>query len=33
MTNLGKIFIVESKESPPNDDESGVGSLNYNPHH
>jgi len=33
MKNLGKIFIAESKESPPYDNESGVGNLNYNPHH
>jgi hypothetical protein len=33
MINLGKKFITESKESPPDDDESGVGGLNCNLHH
>jgi len=33
MTNLGKIFITKSKESPLDDDESGVGGLNCNLHH
>jgi hypothetical protein len=29
VTNLGKKNISKFEESPPNDDEGGVGGLNY----
>jgi len=32
VTNLGKKSISKSKESPPDDDESGVGGLNRTLH-
>ncbi len=31
MTNLEKIFVSKFEESPPYDDEGGVGGLNYTP--
>ncbi len=31
VTNLGKIFVLESKESPLDDDEGGVDGLNRTP--
>ncbi len=32
LTNLGEKSILEFEESPPNDDEGGVGGLNHTPH-
>jgi hypothetical protein len=31
VTNLGEKSILEFEESPPYDDEGGVGDLNYTP--
>jgi hypothetical protein len=31
VINLGEIFILEFEKFPPNDDEGGVGGLNYTP--
>jgi len=31
VTNLGEKIISKSKKSPPDDDEGGVGGLNYTP--
>ncbi len=31
VTNLGAKPMFESKDFPPDDDEGGVGSLNYSP--
>ncbi len=32
VTNLGEKFVLEFEQSPPNDDEGGVGGLNHTPH-
>jgi hypothetical protein len=32
VTNLGEIIFSKFEESPPNDDEGGVGDLNCTPH-
>jgi hypothetical protein len=32
MTNLGEKSILEAEESPPDDDEGGVSSLNHTLH-
>jgi hypothetical protein len=31
VTNLGKKIVSKFEKSPPNDDEGGVGGLNYTP--
>ncbi len=31
VTNLGEKFVLESEQSPPNDNEGGVGGLNHTP--
>ncbi len=32
MTNLGGKYVSKFEQSPPNDDEGGVGGLNHTPH-
>jgi hypothetical protein len=32
VTNLGEKFVSKFEESPPDDDEGGVGGLKYTPH-
>ncbi len=32
VTNMGEKYVSKFEESPPYDDEGGVGGLNHNPH-